>query len=122
MAKRVRAMVALAAFVTTGCVMYKPVPLTDGAFPRGAVQVGDQVRVTTRTGESRTFAAGSVADGVLTDPSGQPVPPADLTMLEVKRFDKKATIITLGVIGGVIVTAIAVDAVDDCQDDPFCDY
>jgi hypothetical protein len=113
---------ALAAVVMTGCVTYNPVPLTNGAFPRGAVQVGDDVRVTTRSGESRRFAVGGVADGVLTDAAGQPIPPADLTMLEVKRFDKKATIITLSVLGGVIVTAIAVDAVDDCEDDPFCEF
>ena len=121
-AKCVGWVAVLVAVVTTGCVTYKPVPLTAGAFPRGAVQVGDDVRVTTRTGESRTFAVGSVEEGVLKDASGQTIPPADLTMLEVKRFDKKATIITLSVLGGVIITAIAVDAVDDCEDDPFCEY
>jgi len=36
-----------------------------------------------------------------------------LTALEVKHFNKRATIITLSVLGGVLVTAFALDAVDD---------
>ena len=42
--------------------------------------------------------------------------------MEVKHFNKRATIITLSVLGGVLVTAFALDAVDDCEDSLTCDY
>ena len=119
--KRLRFLATLGAVFAGGCVVYKPVPLTEGVFPRGAIQVGDDVRIVTRDGESERFRAAGVENGVLTTPSGEAIDPAQLTSLERKTFDKKATIITLSVIGGIIVTAIAVDAVDDCEDDPFCD-
>jgi hypothetical protein len=96
--------------------------LTDGTFPRGAIQVGDTVRIVTRDGESRKLTAGGVENGVLTTREGERIDLATLTSLERSSYDKRATIITLSVIGGVIITAIAIDAVDDCEDDPFCEY
>jgi hypothetical protein len=100
---------------------YNPVPLTNGTFPRGSVLVGDDVRVVTRDGEAQRFRVAGVENGVITTPDGQTINPADVTLLERKTTDKRATIITLSIIGGVIVTGLALDAIDDCDDDPFCD-
>jgi hypothetical protein len=111
----------LAAVFAGGCVSYKPVPLTDGAVPRGAVLVGDDVRVVTRDGETQRFRVAGVENGVLTTSDGQTIDPADVTVLERKTTDQKATIITLSVIGGVIVTMWALEEIDDCEDDPFCE-
>jgi hypothetical protein len=122
LSKCLRPTLLLAAVFAGGCVSYKPVPLTDGQFPRGSIQVGDEVRIVTRDGESRKFSTGGVENGVLTTQDGERIDPATLTSLERKSYDKKNTIITLSVIGGIIVTAIAIDAVDDCEDDPFCSY
>jgi hypothetical protein len=114
--------VVAAAAVLTGCVSLYPVQLRDGAIPRGQVNVGDRVRVETRGGESLTFEVTGVENGVVTGDKGERVAAADMQTLEVERLNKKTTIITLSVIGGIIVTAIAVDAVDDCIDNFECEY
>lgn len=117
-----RAITLLAATaLASGCMSYNPVPLTNGTFPRGSVLVGDDVRVVTRDGEAQRFRVAGVENGVITTPDGQTINPADVTLLERKTTDKRATIITLSIIGGVIVTGLALDAIDDCDDDPFCD-
>jgi hypothetical protein len=96
--------------------------MTNGAFPRGAVLVGDDIRVATRDGETQRFRVAGVENGIVTTTDGTTLDPAEVTLLERKAYDKKATIITLSIIGGVIVTGLALDALDDCEDDPFCDY
>ena len=113
-------LLAVAALVSA-CVAYNPVPLTNGAIPRGAVLVGDDVRVVKRDGETERFRVAGVENGILTTTDGETINPADITVLERKTTDKKATIITLSIIGGVIVTGLALDAIDDCDEDPFCD-
>jgi hypothetical protein len=114
--------VLLAAAFASGCVSYKPVPLTNGTFPRGSVLVGDDVRVAMRDGELQRFRVAGVENGVLTTSDGQTINPTDVTVLERKTTDKKATIITLSIIGGVILTTLVADELDDCEDDPYCDY
>ena len=116
-----RALTLLAAALACGCVSYKPVPLTNGVLPRGAVLVGDDVRVVKRDGEAQRFRVAGVENGVLTTSDGETINPADLTVLERKTTDKKATIITLSVIGSVILTGLVLEEIDDCEDDPFCD-
>jgi len=116
-----RASILVAAALASGCVLYKPVPLTNGTFARGSVLVGDDIRVATRDGETQRSRVAGVENGVITTEDGQTINPSDVAVLERKTYDKKATIITLSVIGGVIVTGLALDAIDDCDDDPFCD-
>ena len=116
-----KAVIMLAAVFVGGCISYKPVPLTNGTFPRGSVLVGDDVRVAMRDGETQRFRVAGVENGVLTTSDGQTINPADVTVLERKTTDKKATIITLSIIGGVIVTTLVLDEIDDCEDDPFCE-
>jgi len=116
-----RAFTLLAAVLASGCVSYKPVPITNGTLPRGAVLIGDDVRVVKRDGEAQRFRVVGVEDGVLTTSDGETIHPADVTVLERKTTDKKATIIALSVIGGVILTGLVIDELDDCSNDPVCD-
>jgi hypothetical protein len=116
-------LIALSA-AAAGCVSYTPVPLRDGAFPRGSIQVGDEVRAETRSGESLAFEVAGVDGSRLTGDAGERLESDDLASLEVKRFNKRATIITASVVGGIIGTAIIIDAVEDtldCSIDFFSD-
>jgi hypothetical protein len=99
------------------CVTTTAVPLTDGTFPRGAIQVGEEVRLTNRAGESLAFEVAGVEEGVLTGSAGEHVAAGDLASLEVRRFNKRGTIIAASVIGGVIGTALVIDALED---DGYC--
>jgi hypothetical protein len=108
--------VIAACVAASACVSQTPVPLRDGAFPRGAVQVGEDVRVTTRSGESLAFKVTGVEDGTLTGAGGERVEPGELASLEVRRVNRRATIIAAGVIGGIVGTALIYDAVEDDLD------
>jgi hypothetical protein len=116
--------VALIAATATACVSTVAVPLRDGVFPRGAIQVGEDVRLTTRAGESLAFEVAGVEDGTLTGSEGERVAAGDLTSLEVKRFNKRATIVAASVIGGVIATVLVSDSLDDdyCESFNDCDF
>jgi hypothetical protein len=99
-----------------GCVSYNPVPLRDGAFPRGAVQVGDEVRIETEAGESLSFEVATVDGNRLRGASGEEIAGDDLRSLRVGHVDKRKTIVTLSVLGGVVGTALLLDAIDDVED------
>lgn len=105
-------LIAIAA-ACSACVSQTPVPLRDGTFPRGAVQVGEDVRLTTRSGESLAFKVAGVEDGVLTGAGGERVEAGDLASLEVRRVNRRNTIIAASVIGGIVGTALIYDAVED---------
>ena len=109
-----------------GCVSQTAVPVRDGAFPRGAVQVGEDVRVTTRSGATLAFEVAGVEDGTLTGAAGERVEAGDFASLEVRRFNRRNTIIAASVIGGVVGTALFLGLLED--DDEYgtsfsdCDY
>lgn len=107
-----------------GCVSQTAVPVRDGAFPRGAVQVGEDVRVTTRSGATLSFEVAGVEAGTLTGPAGERVETGDFAALEVRRFNRRNTIIAASVIGGVVGTVLFLGLLeDDCTSyDYYCDY
>jgi hypothetical protein len=84
------------------------VPLRDGAFPRGAVQVGEDVRVTTRRGATLAFEVAGVENGTLTGADGERVEAGDFASLEVRRLNRRRTITTASVIGGVVIFSMFV--------------
>jgi hypothetical protein len=108
--------VAWAAVAVAACVSQTPVPLRDGAFPRGAVQVGEDVRLTTRSGEALGFKVTGVEDGALTGAGGERVEAGELASLEVRRVNRRSTIILASVLGGIVGTALIYDAVEDDLD------
>lgn len=113
----------MAGVVVAGCVSYRPVPLREGAFERGAVRVGEDVRGETRTGEELAFRVTAVEEGALTGDEGEHVPAGELQSLEVRRMNKTKTIVFLSVLGGVVGTALILDELDDCSyndGDVFC--
>jgi hypothetical protein len=116
--------IPVAALGLAACVSTTAVPVRDGAFPRGAVQVGEDVRLTTRDGRSLAFEVAGVEDGTLTGPAGERVAAGDLASLEVKRLNRRATIIAASVIGGVLGTALILDEVEDdyCVSFNDCDF
>jgi hypothetical protein len=107
---------AIALAGLTGCVSFNRVPLTDGAFPRGAVQVGDEVRIETEAGESLSFEVASIDGNTLRGPAGEEIAGGDLRSLRVGHVDKRKTIVTLSVLGGVVGTALLLDALDEIED------
>ena len=116
MSRDSRLLVALAALGLAGCTSYYPVPLRDGAFPATAVHVGERVQVVTRGGQSSSFEVAGVDGGVLAGTSGERIAAGDMQSLQVQRLSKKNTFITLGVIGGIVGTALLLEAVDDVED------
>ena len=113
---RLGALAVVAAAVSlVGCVSWNAVPLREGAFARGAVQVGEDVRGETRNGEEVAFTVTGVEEGSLTGDQGERVPAGDLQSLEVRRMDKVKTIILFSVLGGVVATAYVLDVLDDCS-------
>ena len=109
----------------TACVSQVAVPVRDGAFPRGAVQVGEDVRVTTRSGATLSFEVAGVQEGTLTGPAGERVEAGDFAALEVRRFNRRHTIIAASVIGGVVGTVLFLGLLEDdeyCTSFDDCDY
>lgn len=106
----------LAVVSFTGCTSYYPVPLRDGVFPATAVQVGERVQVVTRGGESSSFQVAGVDGGSLTGTSGERIAAGDVQSLQVQRLNRKNTFITLGVIGGIVGTALLLDVAEDVED------
>ncbi len=103
----------LALAVLAGCVAYQPVTLHDGAFPLGAVRVGDDVRAATRSGEALAFEVANVESGsAMTTDAGERVEAGDLTSLRVVRRDKQKTHLALGVLGGVAVAAFLISTAE----------
>jgi hypothetical protein len=107
---------ALAVVGLAGCTSYYPVPLRDGAFPTTAVQVGERVQLVTRGGESSSFEVASVDGGVLVGAAGERIAAGDLQSLQVQGLNKKKTFVTLGVIGGIIGTALILDEAEELED------
>jgi hypothetical protein len=108
--------VAVALAGLAGCQSYYPVPLRDGVFPPTAVRAGERVRVETRGGESSAFEVASADDRALVGAAGQRVAQGDLQALQVERLNKRKTFITLGVIGGIIGTALILDEAEEISD------
>ena len=115
---------ALAVLGLAGCVTYHAVPLQEGAFARGAVQVGEEVRVQTSGGEELAFTVAGVQEGALTGDEGERIAAGDLQSLEVRSLDKRKTIVALSVLGGVVLTGLLIDEahhIEDCLAFDSCD-
>lgn len=99
-----------------GCQSYFPVPLREGVFPPAAVRAGERVQVETRGGESAEFEVASADAGALVGAGGQRIAQGDLQSLQVQRLNKRKTFTTLGIIGGIIGTALVLDEAKEIED------
>ena len=106
-------LLAVVALALAGCAAYQPVQLRDGAFPPGAVQVGDDVRAETIAGETLAFEVVNVEGGsAMTSDGGRRVVAGDLASLLVTRRDKHKTQVALSVLGGVLAAAWLIDSAE----------
>jgi hypothetical protein len=107
---RAVALLAVTAFLTTGCASLQPVALNHSGdrIERPAVQVGESVVVKTTSGQTRKFTVTSVEDDALVGKNVR-VPYADMASLDVSRAGqhKMSTGLVVGIVVGVAALALA---------------
>ena len=109
--RRAVSLVAVAAFLTTGCASMQPVALNHSAghFERPSVNVGESVVVKTTSGQTRKFTVTSVEDDALVGKDVR-VPYSEMASLDVARAGehKMSTGLIVGIVVGVVALAAAV--------------
>lgn len=109
--RRAIALIAVTAFLTTGCASLQPVALKDSAghVERPAVNVGESVVVKTAGGKTRKFVVTAVeADALVGE--GVRVPYAEMASLDVSRAGehkmKPGVIIAIVAAAGALALAL----------------
>ena len=104
--KRVVALIAVGAYVLSGCTALQNVPLrhSDRSFAPPEVSVGEPVVVHTKSGEVRKFTVTAVEDDALVGGNTR-VAYADMEQLEVRRGDASSG--KTGLIIGAVVLGVA---------------
>jgi uncharacterized lipoprotein YajG len=109
--KRAMALIAVAAFLTTGCTSLQNVPLAqrDQTIARPDVKVGESVVVTKKDGARQKFTVTAVEDAALVG-KNERVAYADIASLDVQRADgthigKKGIIIGAAIVGALVIAA-----------------
>jgi hypothetical protein len=104
------ALLAVTAFLTTGCASMQPVALnhTGDRVERPSVNVGESVVVKTTSGQTRKFTVTSVEDDALVGKNVR-VPYAEMASLDVSRAGahKMSTGLVVGIVVGVAALALA---------------
>jgi hypothetical protein len=107
---RAIALLAVTAFLTTGCASLQPVALNHSAnhTERPAVNVGESVVVKTTSGQTRKFTVTSVEDDALVG-NGVRVPYAEMASLDVSKAGehKMSKGLIIGIVVGVAAIALA---------------
>ena len=109
--KRAVALLAVAAFLTTGCTSLQNVPLASGAqgVAQPNVKVGESVVVTKKDGAKQKFKVTAVENDALVGQNVR-VNYADMSALEVQRgegMNAKTGLIVGAVVLGVVAIAAA---------------
>jgi len=108
--RRAIALLAVTAFLTTGCASLQPVALNQSAghIERPSVNVGESVVVKTTSGQTKKFTVTSVEDDALVG-NGVRVPYAEMAKLDVSRAGehKMSTGMIVGIVVGVAALALA---------------
>jgi len=108
--RRAVSLVAVAAFLTTGCASMQPIALdhSAGRVARPSVNVGESVVVKTTNGQTRKFTVTSVEDDALVGKDVR-VPYAEMASLDVSRAGehKMSTGLIVGIVVGVVALAAA---------------
>ena len=108
--RRAVALLAVTAFLTTGCASLQPVALnhSTNSVERPSVNVGESVVVKTTSGQTRKFIVTSVENDALVG-KGVRVPYAEMASLDVSRAGehKMSTGLIVGIVVGVAALALA---------------
>ena len=108
--RRAVSLVAVAAFLTTGCASMQPIALNHSAghVERPSVNVGESVVVKTTSGQTRKFTVTSVEDDALVGKDVR-VAYSDIASLDVARAGehKMSTGLIVGIVVGVVALAAA---------------
>jgi hypothetical protein len=108
--RRAVALIAITAFLTTGCASLQPVALNHSAdrIERPSVNVGESVVIKTTSGQTRKFTVTSVEDDALVGKDVR-VPYAQIASLDVSRAGehKMSTGLIVGIVVGVAALALA---------------
>ena len=111
--QRAVALIVVLNFLLTACASLQGVPLPGPDQPTAvpAVKVGETVEVTTRAGETKRFKVTAVESDALV---GKDVRVAykDMTSLQVERSDGAKTGMVAWIVGGVVLTAGLIWAID----------
>jgi hypothetical protein len=108
--RRAIALLAVTAFLSTGCASLQPVALAHSGdrIERPSVNVGESVVVKTTSGQTRKFTVTAVEDDALVG-AGVRVPYAEMASLDVSRQGehKMKTGVIVGIVVGVAALALA---------------
>jgi hypothetical protein len=107
--RRAVSLVAVAAFLITGCASMQPIALNNSAghVERPSVNVGESVVVKTKSGQTRKFTVTSVEDDALVGKDVR-VPYSEMASLDVSRAGEHK--MNTGVIVGIVVGVVALAA------------
>jgi hypothetical protein len=99
------------AYAVTACTSLQGVAMpADGKTP--AVKVGEHVNVTKKSGETLDFKVTAVEPDALAGKDVR-VPYSEISILQVERNDPAQTGAVLWIVGGVILVALAIYAIDN---------
>ena len=110
---RAGSLLVITCFLLTSCTSLQGVPLPGPDQPTAtpAVKVGETVEVTTRAGETKRFKVTAVESDALVGDNVR-VAYKDMTSLQVERSDGAKTGMVAWIVGGVVLTAGLIWAID----------
>jgi hypothetical protein len=108
-----------ACLVLTSCTTLQTVPVPSGTPPAlPAIAVGDHVIVVTKSSQRKSFTVTAVEPDALVG-KHERVAYTDMASLEVERFRKGATIVTVVAIVLAVLTVVAVHDTNEAIDEIF---
>lgn len=113
--KRILALLVCVCVTLQGCASLQGVAVPRGEPQRADIKVGEKVEVTTRQGTTERFKVTAVDDKGLAGENVR-VAYADMTSLQVMRGDPGQSGVLLWIIGGVVLVALAIVAIDNIDE------
>ena len=107
--RQVIALVGCLCLFLQGCTVMQAVPVPQGGSTAAAVQIGDTVEATTRSGETKRFKVTAVTNEELRGAEAR-VAYSDIASLEVARSDERKTRTTWLILGGAALAALVAAA------------
>jgi hypothetical protein len=99
-------LLSIALITTSACTSLRAVPLSGSSAQTLAVKVGDRVRVTHKDGLQENFAVTAIENDALVGANVR-VTYDDIALLEVKRFDKRGTVVLTAILTAAVLFVVA---------------